>query len=147
MDVLFVAARPCVFVKNSRIAKEMPAQRLSISPRLTEWVDCVGSSPSTHYDSRRLPGFLILERSEPIARIDIAPQRLPPVSMGQIPVDGFVNAALESLLRAPSQFRFEPGCVGGMSPIVSRSVVDKCDEQPVWWFVGIARISGSRRCG
>ena len=70
----------------------------------------------------------------------MAPQWLPPLTIRKIPVDGLLDAALESFVGAPTKLCLEPRCIDGIALIVPRSVVYETYERAVRWLIWEAGI-------
>src|SRR5580704_17834640 len=76
--------------------------------------------------SRLSPG--LGDDAQTFAGVDLLAQRPPPPFVVEIPADRLLDAALESLERAPAEFALELGRVDGVAPVVSRPVGDEGDK-------------------
>src|SRR5580700_10651752 len=51
-----------------------------------------------------------------------------PVFVFKIPADSFADSGCECLLRMPVEFALNPGCVHGVTAVVSGTIFDERDE-------------------
>ena len=70
------------------------------------------------------------QQPEPLAGILALAQRPPPPVIGQVPVDGAGDAALEALLLAPAELALDLAAVDGVALVVAGAVGDEADQLP-----------------
>src|ERR1700728_1342714 len=51
-----------------------------------------------------------------------------PLLMLQVPLDCLANSTLKGFRRTPAEFALDPGCIHGITPVVSGTILHKCDQ-------------------